>query len=56
LLQDWRTAASYAERLHQESFWSKTVYLYQKASMLAMLGKDRTQEELFEVEQLMQYY
>lgn len=53
--QDWRLAASYAERLCNESFWSKTVYMYQQASMLAMLGKDLKIDDLYLIEQLIQY-
>lgn len=55
LQQDWRLAASYAERLCNESFWSKTVYMYQQASMLAMLGKDLKIDDLYLIEQLIQY-
>ncbi|XP_059491275.1 tetratricopeptide repeat protein 39B-like isoform X2 [Neocloeon triangulifer] len=54
LNQDWRTAASFAERLVQESRWSKTVYMYQKASMLAMLGDNLTADEAYEIERLIQ--
>ncbi|XP_065349892.1 tetratricopeptide repeat protein 39B-like isoform X2 [Cloeon dipterum] len=54
LNQDWRMAASFAERLCQESRWSKTVYMYQKAAMLAMLGDNLTAEEACEIEKLIQ--
>lgn len=36
--QEWREASMYADRLLQESRWSRAIYSYQKAAMLCMLG------------------
>jgi hypothetical protein len=45
----------FAGKLNEESRWSKTVYMYQRASMLAMLGDNLTSEEALEIERLIQY-
>ncbi|XP_014647839.1 PREDICTED: tetratricopeptide repeat protein 39B-like [Ceratotherium simum simum] len=39
-LQDWKQAYRYADLLFQNSRWSKTIYLYSKAILLALLPFD----------------
>ncbi|XP_058406652.1 tetratricopeptide repeat protein 39B-like [Diceros bicornis minor] len=39
-LQDWKQAYRYADLLFQNSRWSKTIYLYSKAILLALLPSD----------------
>lgn len=51
--QEWREASMYADRLLNESRWSRTIYSYQKAAMLCMLGHDLTLDEKAEIEILM---
>jgi len=43
----------YADRLLHESRWSRTIYSYQKAAMLCMLGDDLSYDEKAEIEILM---
>ncbi|XP_063219648.1 tetratricopeptide repeat protein 39B-like [Bacillus rossius redtenbacheri] len=50
---DWREASVYAGFLLEESRWSKTIYSYQKAAILIMLGENMTAEEKSEIENLM---
>lgn len=45
----------YADRLLNESRWSRTIYSYQKAAMLCMLGNDLTLDEKAEIESLMRW-
>uniref|UniRef100_G3S5X5 Tetratricopeptide repeat domain 39B n=1 Tax=Gorilla gorilla gorilla TaxID=9595 RepID=G3S5X5_GORGO len=40
LLQDWRQAYHYANLLSQHSRWSKAIYMYSKAIILALLPSD----------------
>ncbi|XP_035698771.1 tetratricopeptide repeat protein 39B-like [Branchiostoma floridae] len=42
-LGDWLMAASYAERLFNESKWSKACYMYQRAAFLVMC-EDQTED------------
>jgi hypothetical protein len=35
---DWRQAAFYANKLMEESSWSRTIYTYTKAALLLQLG------------------
>ncbi|XP_069693865.1 tetratricopeptide repeat protein 39B-like [Periplaneta americana] len=51
--QQWREASNYADRLLHESRWSRTIYSYQKAAMLSMLGDDLSLDERTEIESLM---
>lgn len=53
LEQDWRQACLYAGYLVMDSKWSRTIYSYQKASILIMLGDVLSEEEKQEVEKLM---
>ncbi|PSN57871.1 Tetratricopeptide repeat protein 39B [Blattella germanica] len=50
---EWREASKYADWLLHESRWSRTIYSYQKAAMLIMLGEDMSLDERTEVESLM---
>ncbi|KAJ9575327.1 hypothetical protein L9F63_025722, partial [Diploptera punctata] len=50
---EWREASKYADWLFQESRWSKTIYSYQKAALLSMLGDEMSFNERTEVENLM---
>nr|XP_035128654.1 tetratricopeptide repeat protein 39B-like isoform X2 [Callithrix jacchus] len=40
LQQDWRQAYHYANLLYQQSRWSKAIYMYSKAIILALLPSD----------------
>lgn len=51
--QEWREASMYADRLLQESRWSRAIYSYQKAAMLCMLGDDLSVDEETEIHDLM---
>ncbi|XP_077460975.1 tetratricopeptide repeat protein 39B-like [Stigmatopora argus] len=42
--QNWREAYHYAHLLCQESKWSQSVYVFQKASILSMLPEDEVQK------------
>ncbi|XP_049846348.1 tetratricopeptide repeat protein 39B-like isoform X1 [Schistocerca gregaria] len=53
--QNWHEASEFAGRLFEESRWSKTIYAYQKAAMLCMLGDDLTDDEQTEIEYLMRH-
>ena len=50
---EWREASKYADWLLQESRWSRTIYSYQKAAMLSMLGEEMSLDDRSEVENLM---
>ncbi|XP_030021632.1 tetratricopeptide repeat protein 39B [Manduca sexta] len=45
LNMEWREAASYANKLIEESTWSKTIYSYTRAAMLLQLGGNLTSAE-----------
>lgn len=51
--QEWREASMYANLLLQESRWSRTIYSYQRAAMLCMLGDDLSLDEETEIQNLM---
>lgn len=53
--QEWREASMYANRLLQESRWSRTIYSYQRAAMLCMLGDDLSLDEEIEIHNLMRW-
>nr|CAD7393263.1 unnamed protein product [Timema cristinae] len=50
---EWREASTYASRLLEESRWSRTIYSYQRAAFLSMLGDDIEAEEKTEIGNLM---
>ncbi|KAG8235382.1 hypothetical protein J437_LFUL009241 [Ladona fulva] len=50
--QNWREASHFANRLIQDSRWSKTIYSYQKGALLLMI-KNPTAEDKREIESLM---
>jgi len=51
--QEWREASMYANQLLQESRWSRTIYSYQRAALLCMLGDDLSIDEEIEIHNLM---
>ncbi|XP_021926288.1 tetratricopeptide repeat protein 39B-like isoform X2 [Zootermopsis nevadensis] len=51
--QEWREASLYADQLLHESRWSRTIYSYQKAALLCMLGDELSLDEKAEIEILM---
>lgn len=53
VVQDWEQAHRYADMLLKESKWSRTIYSYQKASVMLMRYDELTAEEKNEVHQLM---
>ncbi|KAK6618647.1 hypothetical protein RUM43_013038 [Polyplax serrata] len=53
LMQDWRQACLYAGYLLTDSKWSRTIYSYQKASILLMMGDSLSDDERQEVNVLM---
>lgn len=53
---EWRQAASYANRLMEESSWSRTIYTYTKAALLLQLGDAMTPAERQQCNELMRYH
>lgn len=53
LSQNWRESCTFAGYLVDNSKWSRTIYSYQKASQLIMLGSCISRDEKNEVENLM---
>lgn len=53
LRQNWRESCTYASYLLSDSKWSRTIYSYQKASQLLMLGSCLSRDEKNEIENLM---
>ncbi|XP_073953356.1 tetratricopeptide repeat protein 39B-like [Choristoneura fumiferana] len=53
LKMEWRQAASYANRLMEESSWSRTIYTYTKAALLLQLGDAMTPAERQQCTELM---
>lgn len=53
LKQNWRESWKYAGYLLAESKWSRTIYSYQKASLMLMLGNCLSRDEKNEIETLM---
>ncbi|KAL0277048.1 UNVERIFIED_CONTAM: hypothetical protein PYX00_004469 [Menopon gallinae] len=53
LKQNWRESCKYAGYLLADSKWSRTIYSYQKASLMLMLGKNLSRDEKNEIETLM---
>ncbi|KAJ0183827.1 hypothetical protein K1T71_000250 [Dendrolimus kikuchii] len=53
LIMDWREAAFYAQKLINESTWSRTIYSYAKAAMLLQLNIHMSKEEKLECNQLL---
>jgi len=45
----------YANQLLQESRWSRTIYSYQRAALLCMLGEDLSLDEETEIHNLMRW-
>ena len=43
--RNWRLALHYADKLYQESRWSKCFYAYQKAAMMCMIQDELTPEQ-----------
>ena len=54
-MQNWTGAMTYAQKLFEESKWSKCMYAYQKAATLSMLGSDLTQDQKEEHDELMRF-
>lgn len=52
-LQQWNKAATYATLLTEESNWSRTIYMYQKAAILLMQKPSSWSKEKQEVDNLM---
>lgn len=50
---DWREASLYATYLVENSKWSRTIYTYQKAVILMMLGDQLTSSEQKTIESLL---
>lgn len=55
LMMDWREAAVYANRLIDESSWSRTVYSYTMGAMLLQLGDKIMPSEKLLCNDLMKY-
>ncbi|KAL0103336.1 hypothetical protein PUN28_017546 [Cardiocondyla obscurior] len=53
LMQQWNKAVTYAGMLANESNWSRTIYLYQKAAILLMLKPSLWSSEKQQVDNLM---
>lgn len=53
LMAQWREAAVYADKLIEESSWSKTIYSYTKAAMLLQLGERMTSSERLQCSDLL---
>lgn len=53
LNQDWKEASLYAGYLLTDSKWSRTIYSYQKASILLMMEESLSRDERQEISQLM---
>lgn len=52
-IKDWEKAAEFADMLASQSNWSKTIYLYQKAAILAMQKPKSGSEEKQVLDNLM---
>ncbi|XP_050457803.1 tetratricopeptide repeat protein 39B-like [Cataglyphis hispanica] len=52
-LQQWNKAVIYATMLMNESNWSRTIYLYQKAAILLMQNPSNGSEEKQQIDNLM---
>ena len=52
-LQQWNQAAMFAGHLAEESHWSRTIYLYQRAAILMMQNPSVQSEEKQTIDTLM---
>lgn len=55
MLLDWNETYKYASLLLKESKWSRTIYGYQKSSVLLMVDEELTQEQQEEIDTIMKY-
>lgn len=55
VLLDWSETYKYASLLLKESKWSRTIYGYQKSSVLLMIDEELTSEQQKEIDTIMKY-
>ncbi|XP_075219598.1 tetratricopeptide repeat protein 39B-like [Lycorma delicatula] len=53
VVQDWDDACKYADMLLKESKWSRTIYSYQKATIMLMKKDNISEEQKKEINELM---